>query len=372
VFGALGVVAAPVRLAHDGISSLVFSSVRAGLEAVPSGGSRALALSAPADAPRLADTTAGAFVLAAINGMWGDRLARDHAPLALGFDLRVDGEPTGKLAVFLHGLCETDEAWRLGRTPPYGARLRDELGYTPLYLRYNSGLRISQNGRRLAALLEETVREWPVPVDEIVLVGHSMGGLVARSACHCGGEWSRAVRHVFCLGSPHLGAPLEKGAHAVGYALNRLPETRALAMLVNGRSVGIKDLRFGSCAEDELDEVPFLECATYYFVGATLTRRKESLVGDLLVQFPSASGNGKKRRIPFEVDHGMHLPRANHFQHLNHPAVYEQLASWLRAAGGGAVPDSRRLPPPRPPDGPDGPCQESSPEAGEEAPPGSA
>jgi pimeloyl-ACP methyl ester carboxylesterase len=229
---------------------------------------------------------------------------------------------------------------------------------------------LSNSEGRLAELLEETVREWPVPVDEIVLVGHSMGGLVARSACHHGGDWSRAVRHVFCLGSPHLGAPLEKGAHAVGYALNRLPETRALATLVNGRSVGIKDLRFGSCAEDELDEVPFLDCATYYFVGATLTRRKESLVGDLLVQFPSASGNGKRRRIPFEVDHGMHLPRANHFQLLNHPAVYEQLASWLRAAGGAAVPDSRRLPPPRPPDGRDDPCQGSSPAAGAAVPPG--
>jgi pimeloyl-ACP methyl ester carboxylesterase len=298
---------------------------------------------------------------------------------------RGDATPaTRRLVVFVHGLCETDEAWRLGRTPPYGARLYEELGYTPLYLRYNTGVHISQNGHRLAQLIEQTVHEWPVPVDEIALVGHSMGGLVARSACHYGGDWSRAVRHVFCLGSPHLGAPLEKGANALGYALNRLPETRPLAKLVNGRSVGIKDLRFGSCVEedwcdcdpdeylrDRCTEVPFLDCATYYFVGATLTRRKQSLVGDLLVQFPSASGSGKKRRLAFEVDNGMHVPRANHFQLLNHPAVYDQLASWLSAAGGSAVPDSRTLPPPRPPDGRDGPCPESSPATGAPAPPGS-
>jgi pimeloyl-ACP methyl ester carboxylesterase len=284
--------------------------------------------------------------------------------------------------VFVHGLCETDEAWQLGSERPYGARLRDELGYTPLYLRYNTGLRISDNGRRLAELLDEVVREWPLAVEEIALVGHSMGGLVARSACHYGGAWCRSARHVFCLGSPHLGAPLERGANALGYALNRLPETRPVAKLVNGRSVGIKDLRFGSCVEedwcdcdpdeflrDRCTEVPFLDCATYYFVGATLSSRKESLVGDLLVQFPSASGNGKKRRIPFEVDKGMHLPRANHLQLLNHPAVYEQLVSWLSAAAGSAVPDSRTLPPPRPPDGRDGRYPESSPAVGEPTPP---
>jgi hypothetical protein len=174
---------------------------------------------------------------------------------------------------------------------------------------------------------------------------------------------------VFCLGSPHLGAPLERGANALGYALARLPETRPLAKLVNGRSVGIKDLRFGSCAEedwcdcdpdeflhDRCTEVPFLECATYYFIGATLSRRKESLVGDLLVQFPSASGNGKKRRLPFEVDNGMHLPGTNHFQLLNHPAVYEQLVSWLRAGRESAALSSRTPQQPQLPSGRGGPC----------------
>ena len=117
VFGMLGEVAAPVRLAHDGISTLAHASVTAGLRAVPKGGGRALALSAPPDAPSLADSPRGSFALGAINGMWGDRIERDHAPLALGLDLRVDGEPSGKLAVFAHGLCETDAAWGLGGGP---------------------------------------------------------------------------------------------------------------------------------------------------------------------------------------------------------------------------------------------------------------
>lgn len=367
-FDLLGPLAAPVRVVHDRVSSAAYRAVAAALAAGP----KALVRFTPGNGIPAGDTLRGSMALGALNGAIGDRLARDGNPLALEMSFRAwrsDEPATPRLAVFVHGLCETDEAWRLGSEQPYGARLRDELGYTPLYLRYNTGLRIPANGRRLAELLDEVVREWPVPVEEVVLVGHSMGGLVARSACHCGGEWARSVRHVFCLGSPHLGAPLEKGANALGYALNRLPETRPLAKLVNGRSVGIKDLRFGSCGEEELDEVPFLDCATYYFVGATLSKNKRSVIGDLLVQFPSASGQGRKRRIPFEIDNGMHLPGATHFHLLNHPAVYQQLVSWLSAAGGSAVPDSRTLPPPRPPDGRDGRYPESSLAVGGPTPP---
>jgi pimeloyl-ACP methyl ester carboxylesterase len=189
-----------------------------------------------------------------------------------------------------------------------------------------------------------------VEVEDLVLVGHSMGGLVARSACHyghaAGSGWTRHARHVFCLGTPHLGAPLERAANVAGWALSRLPETRGFGALLNARSVGIKDMRYGSCIEedwcdcdpdeflsDRCNEVPFLATASYYFVGATLSREPDgpfaSIVGDLLVQFASASGNGPKRRIPFEIENGCHVGGVNHFQLLNHPAVYEQLHKWL-------------------------------------------
>jgi pimeloyl-ACP methyl ester carboxylesterase len=219
-----------------------------------------------------------------------------------------------------------------------------------VYVRYNTGLHVSDNGRRLAEVLEHVVGGWPVDVEELTLVGHSMGGLVSRSACHYGEAdghaWTERLRHVFCLGTPHLGAPLERGANALGWALGRLPETRPLAELINVRSAGVKDMRYGNCVEedwcdcdpdellnDRCNEVPFLPTANYYFVGATLSRSPDSpagrLVGDLLVQFASASGNGPRRRLPFEVDHGHHVGGVNHIQLLNHPAVYAQLAKWL-------------------------------------------
>jgi pimeloyl-ACP methyl ester carboxylesterase len=252
---------------------------------------------------------------------------------------------TGRVAIFIHGLGETDAAWRLGATPErpgYSALLQRELGYTAMKLRYNTGRHISDNGRELAVLLEH-LRS----IDELVLVGHSMGGLVARSACHHGVEaghaWTRVIRHVICLGSPHLGAPFEKGANMLGWALDRAPETRPFARVINGRSAGIKDLRYGACVEedwcdcdpdelliDRCHDVPFLPGARFCFIAATLDPPPVgAVVGDLLVRAPSASGRGRTRRIAFGADDGRQLRSLTHFQLLNHPAVYEQIRAWL-------------------------------------------
>jgi pimeloyl-ACP methyl ester carboxylesterase len=356
-FEAVGPSGEPARAVHDGVSAAVYGGVRAALGALPRGAGGALALRAPADAPSLAASPRGALALAALNGAIGDALASEGSALALTMTLRhrgADVDPDApaiagpRLAIFVHGLGETDAAWRLRAAPErpgYGACLERDFGYIPLGLRYNTGRRISDNGRDLARLLERLVVA--TPIDEIVLVGHSMGGLVARSACHYGAAeghaWAAAVRHVFCLGSPHLGAPLEKGANALGWALARLPETRAVARIVNGRSVGIKDLRYGACLEedwcdcdadelltDRCHDVPFLPHATFYFVAATLDGVSGELLGDLLVRYPSAAGAGRKRRVPFALEDGHHVRGLTHFELLNHPAVYEQMRAWLQ------------------------------------------
>jgi pimeloyl-ACP methyl ester carboxylesterase len=161
------------------------------------------------------------------------------------------------VAVFVHGLSETEDAWvrppLSGRRAPrasYGALLREDLAYTAVYVRYNGGRHISDNGRALSELLEALVASWPVDVQALALVGHSMGGLVARSASRLGEfdgcGWVVPLRHVVCLDTPHRGAPLEKAANVAGWTLGRLPETRPFAKVVNGRSAGIKDLHEAS------------------------------------------------------------------------------------------------------------------------------
>jgi len=379
VWRAVGPGALPVRAIHDRIAERSYAAAAQLARGVVRGASTALSLAQRPDAESVEHTPLGRAAVAALNGVWGDRLAREHNRLALEMTLRAGGRdvpltreglrrayphPTGRLAVFIHGLCESDEAWLLGaaRHIPYGFRLQAELGYTPLYVRYNTGLHISENGRRLARLLDLVVERWPVEVHEISLIGHSMGGLVARSACHYsdGRPWCARVRHVFTLGSPHLGAPLEQAANAASHLLARLPETRALlATPLNLRSAGIKDLRYGylvdECWRDQdcdaflrntAREIPFLRTAHHYFVCATVTRRPDALagriIGDLLVLRPSAWAQPRGQRLRFPVEHYSHVGATNHFQLLNHPAIYRQIRRWMAPRPALSAPASER------------------------------
>jgi pimeloyl-ACP methyl ester carboxylesterase len=269
--------------------------------------------------------------------------------------IRVNGRPVApanfpdaepRVVVFLHGLFETEHAW--GREP-YGERPARDLGLTPVYIRFNTGRHVSENGRLLAELLEELVAEWPVTVEQIALVGHSMGGLVARSACAAGGSWTSLVRHTVSLGTPHTGAPLESAVHYAAAALGVVGETRPFSRFLRRRSAGIRDMRSGSLVDEDwrdvdpealraaaCAEVPLLEGAAHHFVAATLTTSAEHpvgrLVGDWLVLLPSASGRSRTRVIGFAEEDGVHIGGAHHLALLNHPVVYEHLREWLARA----------------------------------------
>jgi pimeloyl-ACP methyl ester carboxylesterase len=367
VFDRIGDAAKPVRVIHDGIARGVYGGVAAGLRATLNIGGTFASASISAEARSIQSTPRGRLALGALNGAFGDALIRSGNRLALPMSVRAGGRDVSltrrglaeafpraqpRVAVFVHGLCETDDAWNLGgeRHVPYGYRLEAELGYTPLYIRYNSGRHISESGRDLDRLLSRVVSAWPVEIHEIVLVGHSMGGLVCRSACHYGvgaADWVSRVQHVFTLCSPHLGAPLEQGANAASVALGALPETRGFAKTLNLRSAGIKDLRYGYLLDEDWFEqdpdvflrntgrqIPFLETAKHYFISATLSRdlgsRSARLIGDLLVLRPSAWAHGERsERMMFPVDHYRHVGGANHFAVLNHPAIYDQIRCWL-------------------------------------------
>ncbi len=362
VFGRIGPGAEPVRIVHDRVAAAAYAGAHGLIGALVRGGARVLVLARRADAGSLDETVSGRLVLGALNGALGDALAQRASPLATTMSLRSRaGEPAlgpdalasarPRLAIFVHGLCETDDAWRLAadRHVPYGDRLESELGYTQVYVRYNSGLHISDNGRRLAELLDELARRWPVALREIALVGHSMGGLVARSACHYAAAdgWRSCVAHVFTLGAPHRGAPLERAANVACSALSLLPETRGLARPLRSRSAGIKDLRYGYLVdEDWVDqdsdaflcntgrEIPFLKTANHYFVCATVAADADAplsrIVGDLLVLRASAFAHERRgERLRFAVDQYHHVGGATHFDLLNHPAIYEQIKTWL-------------------------------------------
>ncbi|HZE17764.1 MAG TPA: alpha/beta hydrolase, partial [Mycobacterium sp.] len=364
----IGPVSKPVEVVHNTTAALTYYAVDRALRASLHGAGELAAEACSSDEDDAVESRpAAAGLIAALNGIYGDELANRGNGFALTMQIRDRGKPvamnaaaiaaafpkaTGRIMVFVHGWCLTERWWwrrpRDGENVrPYGTRLRSDLGFTPVYLRYNTGLHISDNGKALADLINQLQSMWPVPVEEVALVGHSMGGLVVRSACHYGTEqqlgWPDAVRHVICLGSPHLGADLEKGVNAASWALARFPETRAVASFLNARSAGTKDLRYGALLEedwsdcdpdeflrDRCHEVPFLPGAVYHFVATTAGPRAVGVIlGDHLVRPHSASGAGKSRQIPFERAHGLTLTGLHHFDLLNHPAIYAKLREWL-------------------------------------------
>jgi pimeloyl-ACP methyl ester carboxylesterase len=369
VFDSIGPPATPTRTIHDLLTGAIYSGVDRGIRGAAhvAGIVAAEVWGNEADDSLESRTDATAAAIAAVNGIYGDVLTEQESPLAGAMTIRCGDKPvaltaealaeaypaaTNRVAVFVHGWCLTERSW--SRRPveaedgrSYGERLRDDLGYTPVFLRYNTGLHVSVNGRTLTEILELLHDQWPVRISELVLVGHSMGGLVARSACHYGAElqhgWADAVSRVVCLGSPHLGADLEKGVNIAAWALARLPETRAIATFLNARADGVKDLRFGACLDedwrdadpdeflrDRCQEAPFLPHASYHFVSSTVTPTLLGLIaGDHLVRSKSAAGLGKSRRIPFEPENGLTLTGLNHFDLLNHPLVYAKLHDWL-------------------------------------------
>jgi pimeloyl-ACP methyl ester carboxylesterase len=244
----------------------------------------------------------------------------------------------------------TEVVWRMGGVRDYGALLADDLGYTPLYVRYNSGLHISDNGEALDALLEEIVARYPVPIEEIVLLGHSMGGLVIRSACHAGStreearRWLPLVRRAIYVGSPHQGAPLERFGNAVAWALGSIgnPYTRLVADIVNARSHGIKDLRYGNLRredwegadldallQDRRHPVPLLPHIRHHLVVGTLTGDPNLalLFGDGLVPVGSARGSSI-----FPQEHVRVLPRFNHLTLAHHPEAYAAVRAFCEEA----------------------------------------
>ena len=299
---------------------------------------------------------------AALNALYGDFLHRRESGLEIELGMYDRGEPlplerealllarpqaSGKICILVHGLGCTEWEWiPPGGGETFGEMLARDLGYTSYTVRYNSGLHISENGRALAKLIERLLREHPQPVTEIALIGHSMGGLVVRSAAHYGPAWSHLLKHVVCLGSPHLGAPLEKAVHLLASTLGAFETagTKVPAQVLQGRSAGIKDLRYGYVVDDDwlgkdpdellknhAREIPLVESAAYCFVAACLTRDTAhplgQILGDALVRVPSASGRSKSRHISFHF--GRVLGGLGHLDLQYHPQVYEVLRGWL-------------------------------------------
>ena len=367
VLGSMGLPGGKATGRTRGLTGLVYQGIR-GVTRLVDVGLQAALLRLEPFLDRSSETSAAPppereAVLAALNGVMGDRLAADGNPLALPMELRQQGRPidlaalgasgqaTGKVLLLLHGLCMNDLQWqRAGHD--HGALLAKELGYTPVYVRYNTGLHTSTNGRELADRIEALLADWPVPVQEFTVLVHSMGGLVMRSACQhataAGQQWPKRLDKLVFLGTPHHGAPLERAGNWVDVILGSTPWSRPFARLGQLRSAGITDLRYGHVQDadwqghdrfrkspDKRQPLPLPAGVACFTVAATLARQRsplaERLLGDGLVPLASALGQHEQREhsLAFAKSHQLVVYGVGHLQLLDNPRVAQQLVQWL-------------------------------------------
>jgi len=384
-----------------GITGFVYRAVRGTTRLVGHAGDALLgAVPSHAPAPDAGRHSAREALLAALNGVWGDHLADSGNPLAIPMTLRRGltgpapahaaiatttgaepgaAQPSGRVLVLVHGLCMNDLQWQRNGHD-HGTALAQALGCTPLYLHYNSGRHISSNGRDFAELLASTLASWPVPVQDLTIVGHSMGGLVARSACHHAQQqrlaWLAHLKSLVFLGSPHHGAPLERGGHLVDTMFGLSPYLAPFTRLTGSRSAGITDLRHGNLQDadwqghakgsqggtngpqsdtgappgrmnsaqtgasprrrrDDRRPTPLPPGVHVGVVAATLARdpgsRRGRMLGDGLVPLASALGEHADPALALALPAARQLvvPEASHWDLLDHAEVATQLVRWL-------------------------------------------
>jgi len=352
----------------NGITSLVFKTIYRTTHLVGLGVEKSILQFGPSF-----DTTVShqkkEIIISVLNGVIGDYLVKKNNPLAIPMRFRYQGanlqhnadailegygsKVNGKILLLIHGLCMTDVQWtRKGIN--LGEVVASELDKTPVYLYYNSGLHISENGKELSTHLESLIEQWPVPITEIVIMGHSMGGLVARSAFHYGEKdglkWTSLLKKLIFLASPHHGAPLERLGNYVDLALDATFFTKPFARVGKIRSPGITDLRYGSILEEDWEHtdrfekrkddrtyVPLPHQVECYAISALYSRDKarrlkRQFIGDGLVPQDSALGIHKnpEKNLFFKETNIFTVYKTSHLDVLNNEEVLQKILEWLR------------------------------------------
>ena len=344
------------------------------------------------------------FFLPVLNGALGDQLATRYDPRAIQMSFRRGGhdvavadlrltEPHQKTVVFMHGLMGDELIWQTGfndasNSRRFGPRLAEELHLRSLYVRFNSGLHLSENGRELSRLLTDLVNTYPDAIGELVLVGHSMGGLIIRSAGHYGqlrvkseelrvvpeefagqqaqpqpltlhsqfliqqAPWLSHLRSIFLIGTPNDGSWLEQNSHLTARLLHRINlfPTRFLSKALNQRSNGIKDLRYSILVDEDWQDahaddltpprtpvLPLPGVRYHILMGAWLHTSRPSALreyfGDGLVGQGSARGHatfGDEAALPAGASvRTTVFGQQHHGGLLTHPEVFQYLKQWV-------------------------------------------
>lgn len=264
-----------------------------------------------------------------LNGIMGDTLAEKGSDSLISMSFRYQSRDIaieklsehyeftkfeGKVLVVIHGLMNDESIWQSEPTDKIqrlGAVLENEEKANVLYIRYNTGLHISENGRKLSKLLQSFVEQY-TEIKELTILSHSMGGLVSRSAGYYADiqqqNWISLLKKVFLIGVPNEGSYLAKVAHITQYFFRKLDpsENDSVAKFFDVRSNGMKDLSFGYLVDEDwqnaenenkknvnITKVNPLPNVDYYLIAGTIAEEEKrnkvfTFFGDGLVEKESA------------------------------------------------------------------------------------
>lgn len=355
----------PIQDLITNIAGITFKNIRWSTQFIGGGLDKVLGQLTPV-VGELTATHEKEAIRSALNGVVGDYLEEKENPLRITMQFRHqekaislasksldEAYPTinGKILLMVHGLCMNDIQWTR-KEHNHGAALAKELDKTPVYLHYNSGRHISSNGQQLNELLEQLVQHWPVPIEELVIIAHSMGGLVARSAMHYGHQqqktWPEHLKKIVFLGTPHHGAPLERTGNYLDVMLEAIPYTKPFARLAKIRSAGVTDLRYGNIIDedwqgndrfemqkDHSQPIPLPKQIACYSIAAVIGKATDlitpRLVGDSLVEVKSALGQHENpaKNLRFKEENTWVAYENTHLDLLSNPNIYAKIKAWL-------------------------------------------
>lgn len=351
----------------SGITGMVYGSIGAITKGIGRSLDKPLGMIANAIGERPVSDGQQALV-AAVNGVIGDHLEARQSPLAIPMTLTHNGQPLdmqslaqsiaeseGKLTILIHGLCMNDKQWTQN-THNHGQQLTEDLGHTTVYLHYNTGRSVSDNGKQFNQLLEALVSQLQAMNSadtlSIAMVAHSMGGLVARSAHYYAMlsdfTWPEHLQKLIFLGTPHHGAPLEKAGNWLELLLGVHRYTAPLTRLSRLRSAGITDLRYGHIIEsdsqchsrfgtttDTRTALTLPDDVDCYAIASTSLATShplsDQIVGDGLVSLDSALGKHRcaAHSLPFKSEHQWVGNDISHLELLSDKQVYAVIRQWL-------------------------------------------
>jgi len=356
----------PIQNLITNIAGVTYKSIRWSTRLIGGGIDSALGLFASVSR-KIKTTDEKEALSAVLNGVIGDYLEKTENPLEINMQFRHQGKaitldtaslkknhptPNGKILLMIHGSCMNDIQWTR-KEHNHGTALAKEFNKTPIYLHYNSGLHISTNGQSFNELLEKLVSHWPSPVEELVIIAHSMGGLVSRSALHYGQQqpnsWTKHLKKIIFLGTPHHGAPMEQAGNYVDVVLEAVPYAKPFARLGKIRSAGVTDLRYGNLLDedwensdrfkmngDQRQNIPLpkhVECyAIAGVIGKAIKSKTRQLLGDNMVGVESALGQHRDptKNLNFKKANIWIAYESNHMDLLSNPKVYNKIKTWMR------------------------------------------